>query len=485
MRAPATQDGHSWVRKVAVAHVPGHADPVLDGVITGMLERFRYRGHGVHATPQEDTDALITTAEFGRPLGWRQSLLFTARRRLGIEHSPTVFTLMRATPDRFAEALAHFDKALGKTDPDPADFAFPGLAATAYRTLYEQGKRGGSIMALERLLQAQSKSVRIILVIGDDRPEEAYHFDLVGAFPRSDGRDADPFYDDIVNRMATTLSTREVVAHETVPGSIDRATWDALDGPQAMIRASEELGRRSFFTEPVVIAELVTVPAVSGAVAAQYSEGCFATYEPAVAGIVATVTGSARPIDKGKVTPDDLAVITGIRPGGDGAFVRSVDGHPNSPPSSEAVELAAMDLPLPTIDLGPEWAVPGQVPVVRSKLHGHRGVAAYDPARVEYAPLAPEYHRYLVSCASEAQASGVHDAFGASVALQNPADPRQLVFTVLPGHGIIIAEKWIAGTEPFQLIWEAIDDGAIEVVPAVPQGPFGYVPAPDDRMVID
>ena len=143
-----------------------------------------------------------------------------------------------------------------------------------------------------------------------------------------------------------------------------------------------------------------------------------------------------------------------------------------------------MDVPLPTIELGPEWPVPGPAPVVRSKLHGHRGVAAYDPDRVEYVPLAPEYHRYLVSCASEAQALGVRDAFAASEALREPSDPRRLVFTVLPGHGIIIAEKWVAGTEPFQLIWEAIDDGAIEVVPPVPQGPFGYEPAPDGRMVI-
>jgi hypothetical protein len=31
--------------------------------------------------------------------------------------------------------------------------------------------------------------------------------------------------------------------------------------------------------------------------AAQYSEGCFATWDPAVAGLVANVTGSARPVN--------------------------------------------------------------------------------------------------------------------------------------------------------------------------------------------
>ena len=58
---------------------------------------------------------------------------------------------------------------------DSADFDFPGLAPQAYRVLYEQGSRGGPIMALERLVQAQSKSIRVILVIGNEKPLYAYH----------------------------------------------------------------------------------------------------------------------------------------------------------------------------------------------------------------------------------------------------------------------------------------------------------------------
>jgi hypothetical protein len=143
-----------------------------------------------------------------------------------------------------------------------------------------------------------------------------------------------------------------------------------------------------------------------------------------------------------------------------------------------------MDSVLPTIVLGPAWDTPAQVPVVRSKLHGHRGIAAYDPRRVEYVPLDPPYYHYLVSCATDAQARGIKAAFARSEALRNPDDPRQVVFAVLPGHGIVIVEKWVPGMAPFQVMWEYMDDGYLEVENLIPQGPMEYVPAADGRMLL-
>jgi hypothetical protein len=87
-----------------------------------------------------------------------------------------------------------------------------------------------------------------------------------------------------------------------------------------------------------------------------------------------------------------------------------------------------------------------------------------------------------VSCATEAQAQGIKEAFARSEALRNPADPRQLVFTVLPGHGCVIAEKWVEGKRPFQLIWEAMDSGKLQIVNRIPQGPMAYAPASENNM---
>ena len=143
-----------------------------------------------------------------------------------------------------------------------------------------------------------------------------------------------------------------------------------------------------------------------------------------------------------------------------------------------------MDGALPTVALGPAWDVPAQVPVVRSKLHGHRGVSAYDPRQVEYVSLDAPYYHYLVSCGTEAQAWGIKKAVARSQALQNPEDPRQVAFTVLPGHGVAIVEKWVPGTAPFQVMWECMDAGYLEVASRIPQGPMAYVPDPAGRMLL-
>jgi hypothetical protein len=112
---------------------------------------------------------------------------------------------------------------------------------------------------------------------------------------------------------------------------------------------------------------------------------------------------------------------------------------------------------------------------VRSKLHGHRGVSAYDPRYVEFAPLDLPYYHYPVSCATEAQARGIKAAFARSQAFTHPDDPRQVVFTVLPGHGVVIAEKWVPGTVPFQIIWEYMDAGFLQIANHIPQGFMEYI----------
>jgi len=465
--------------------VPDSINPLLEEVASNLLHRFRLHGHVVQAKPDDHTDIVLTTARFGEPIRWREALVFWVRRRFNLTHSPTLYTLIHVTPARFQQLLGRLQTALAKESPDPADFIFPGLAPRSPHVLIEQGKRGGAILALERVVQAQAMCLHILLVVGDDRPLFVYHFDLVGAHPRTDADDLEAFYDDIVLRMVTSESTYEVTEHEVVGDPVPAAVWGSLNTPAAMCAAGRQLGERDFFTAMVRIADVVQVPAVTDAVASQYSEGCFATWDPVLGALVATVTGSARPVDKGDITEDDLAVIVGVRSDGMGALVRHVAGKRNDPPSSEAVELRGMDGVLPTITLGPEWTTtPTQVPVVRSKLHGHRGIAAYDPRRVEFVPLDPPYYHYLVSCATGAQAEGIKKAFGRSQTLQNPEDPRQLAFTVLPGHGVVIAEKWVPGAAPFQTMWEYMDAGYLQVDNLIPQGPMEYAAGPDGRMAL-
>ena len=132
--------------------------------------------------------------------------------------------------------------------------------------------------------------------------------------------------------------------------------------------------------------------------------------------------------------------------------------------------MIGMDLQLPQISI--QDGV--RAPVIRSKLHGHRGVRSFDRNRVEYVSVPESYLHYPVSCSTDAQYRAVQEAFSSSTALQNPDDPRQIVFTVLPGHGVVIVEKWVEGKQAFQVLWEAMDNKEIEITNDIPQGPFTF-----------
>lgn len=480
----SAKTAHPWLRKIQISSVLSHESPFLDKAVDNLLEHFRLQGHKVQSVPDNHTDVILTSAPFCEPLDWREALFFSVRRRFNLTHTPTIFTLLHATPERFEAMLDHFKFAFEKDPLNPDDFSFPGLAPQANHVLIEQGQRGGPILALERLVQAQSKSINILLVIGIEEPEEAYIFNLVGAYPCILGDDMDAFYDDIMLRMVTLISTHEVTNHKVVGKPIARSRWKNSTMPRAMCNASLELGKRDFFTPIIRIVDLVQVPAVGDAIAKQYSEGCFVTWEPEFEALVATVTGSARPVDKGNLTDDDLAVIVDMQPDGSGVMVQHVEGKRNDPPSSEAVEMMQMDRALHQISLGAEWNFSTKVPVVRSKLHGHRGVAAFNPQYVEHVPLEPPFYHFPVSCSTEAQARAIVVAFSQSEALRNPKDPREVIFTVLPGHGIMIAEKWVQGKEPFQVIWEYMDTGFLKVDNRIPQGPLTYVLDSEGLMIL-
>lgn len=475
---------HSWLRDSAIALVPGPGSPLALEVLEGFSSALQALGQQVQTRPDHNTTGIITTVEFGRPHPWRRALMFTARGRYRLPRQPTVFTVLHARPAELDPVLRQLEAYIEEPAPRRDRCDFPGLAPLGHEVIYEQGRRGGPMLALLRLVQAQAKCIRTILVVGDDRPERAYTFDLAGAHPKTPAGDIDAFYHDLALRVVTAVSTSEVTAHQVVEPPVTAETWAESETPDAMVHAGRELGARNFFTRMLVISELVQLPALNDAVASQYSEGCFATWDPFLQALIATVTGSARPVDKGALAHEDLAVIVGVRSDGLGAVVRRVEGRPNYSPSSESVEMRGMDGPLPQIDLGDEWGFPARVPVVRSKLHGHRGIGGFDPRVVEFAPLAPAFHHYPVSCATDAQARAITDAFSRARCLLNPDDPREVAFTVLPGHGTVVVEKWVPGKQPFQAIWEYMDRGLLQVAARVPQGPFSYVPDSSGLMVL-
>jgi hypothetical protein len=326
--------------------------------------------------------------------------------------------------------------------------------------------------------------IRNILLVDDAGQLSAFYFDLVGAHPQVACTYPDDFYQDMGLRLVTAVSTAEVTNHQVLEPAIAHEEWDNLKIPQAMIAAAREFDQRNFFTQMIRINDLVYVPALEQAIASQYSEGCFASWDPELGGLIATVTGSARPVDKGRIGEDDLAVIVGVRPDGLGAVVREVEGKLNDPPSSEAVELMDMDESLPQVQVKLTGGIMVNAPVSRSKLHGHRAIKSYDPEAAEFVPLDLAYQDYPVSCSTDAQARAIKQAFARSEALQTPRDPRSIVFTILPGHGLVLVEKWVEGRKPFEILWRAMDEGTIEISNYIPQGRHTYRQIRSDRMSI-
>jgi hypothetical protein len=472
---PRAIEAHPWLKRLHVTFLPEPLTPIQTEVSAELRRAFIALGHSVQPTPDDDTNVLFTFARFGEPVSWRQTPFLQARRMFRLQRQPAVVTIIHARTQSWDDLLEQLATAISKEPPDPRDFEYAGLAPSAYRTLVEQGRRGGPVLAAERLLQAQAICIRILLIVGNESPERVYHFDLVGSLAYSEGSAAG-LYEDIVQRVTTAVSAEEIGAYSVRPDTISADAWRALATPAAMRRASLELDTRSFFTETVRVHDLVHMPAVSGAIANQYSEGCFATWEPALNALISTITGSARPVDKGNITDDELAVVTGVHEDRCGVDVRHVVGKRNDPPSSEAFEMVDIDRALPWILIPRDFGVEQSVPVVRSKLHGHRGVAAYRASRVEFAAMEPIYSQYPVTCGTLGQAEGVKAAFARSEALRNPLDQRQLVFTLLPTHGLFIVEKWVPGKAPFQAIWEAMDAGDIVIDARVPQGPEPFSP---------
>jgi hypothetical protein len=59
-----------------------------------------------------------------------------------------------------------------------------------------------------------------------------------------------------------------------------------------------------------------------------------------------------------------------------------------------------------------------------------------------------------------------------------------VVFTILPGHGVVLAEKWVPGTAPLQVLWEYMDAGYLQVASQIPQGPMEYVARADGKVAL-
>ncbi|MBI3360765.1 MAG: hypothetical protein HY023_06605 [Chloroflexi bacterium] len=461
---------HAWAQPITVVYVPGYLDPMLERALSELLEWFRANGSLVQSQPTNETDLILTTARFGQPLGRDEALLISGKRKYGLSRRPQVLTVVSLREKEYDEHIAHFTELAAHPE---ISHQYPGLGPQAVEVLVEQAQRGGPEVALGRLMQAQMISIRVMALIGEEAgpPLRAIHFDLAGAHPTTDAANLQAFADETGRRILTAVCAHDVDHHSEEAEPLPRAVWESLTTPEAMIQAGVTFTRYGFFTTPIAIEKILGYKGGIGeAIAAQYSEGCYAVYEPEIPGLITTATGSSRLVDKRSITRDDHGIVVGVKPERDGAKVMQVEGRPRTLPSVEAVEMMGICEALPPHPRKNRKGEPVSVPPVHAILHGHLGVQSYDPKCIETVFLDGLYYDYLVSCGTGALASGTAQAFMRSATLRDFADPLGVVFLEQPGHGVVIIEKWVEGKDPFETIHEYLETGRLKMTMQVPQG---------------
>jgi len=484
----ALRETHAWIHPIPLAYVPGVITPALDRAVGTLLERLKTAGCTVETQPTNETEAIITTARFGSPVGHDEALFFHAKRKFGLKRRPRVLTIVDIGEADYQHWLSHFAALAQQPDGVVPAFQYPGLGPRAVEVLAQQAKRGGPEVAMSRFLQGHVKSIQVMALRSADsgKPICAVHFDLAGAHPITDATNLDAFAQEAGLRLLAALCAHEVNNHVFLPDPLPKTKWDGLATPDALVRAGHTFTGFGFFTEPIYVEKLLGFRGVSDAISAQYSEGCYAAFDPDLPGLITTASGSSRLVDKRSIYRDDQAVVVGIKPERDGAIVRRVEGMEAIVPSVEAVEMMGICEAVPRLRRTNRRGEEVRVPSIRAILHGHIGVAAFKPDTVESVSLDPLYYAHLVSCGTGELAEATAAAFARSEALSDPTDPRAVVFLEQPGHGVVVVEKWVEGKAPFETIYERLVAGHLRVTLQVSQGSVRWEPTtlPDGQRMV-
>lgn len=463
---------HAWAHPISLAYIPAAQTAALEQIANALMKWLKVNDSTVDDVPTNLTDVIFTTARFGSPVSRKDALFFQAKRRFGLSHRPDVWTLVEIRESEYQRWSDHFVELAQLSEDALPDYQYPGLGPQAAQVLLQQAKRGGPEVAIGRFLQAHVKSLRVMALHVDDvgRPLKVVQYDLAGAHPTTPVLDLDTFAQDAGLRLLTATCAHTVNKHVFLGDPLPRATWDDLQSPAELVQAGPMFTKFGFFTSPVLIEKLLGFRGLSGAISAQFSEGCYAVFDPDINELITTATGSSRLVDKRLINRTDQAIVTGVKPQRDGVIVRAVEGMEKVIPSVEAVEMRAICDAVSKQQVINTQGQSVEVPAVRAILHGHIGVASYNPAYVESVQLEPLYYAHLVSCGTGPLADETAAAFARSESLGNAHDPRAVIFIEQPGHGTIVVEKWLADRPAFQTMQDYLKAGHFRMSMDVPQG---------------
>ncbi len=461
---------HDWVKPITVCFVENKSNKRLDRITSALEKWFQDNGHIVQRMPDASTQLFITTMRGADVVDRPDALLLNGKRRYQLPHRPQVLTLVDLTTEQFEERQRYIDALADLPYTAAHTVEIPGLGRKGSEVIHQQRRRH-DLVGMARLLQGQAISIRVMGLVGDEKwPDYGLHIDLAGAYATIPFKGPKDFIANIGGRIATFLNTVDVKEHIYLDELLASQDWETSETPNDLVRAGNTFTDYGFFTDPVDVVKLLGFRGLGDAIAAQYSEGCYATYDPLIGGLVTTATGSAKFVDKRAITRGDTTLITGVKPNRMGALVRGIEGRPDIAPSVEAVELFGI-CEMSGVEEDP---LGESRPRIRSLLHGHIGVKSFAPERVERVVLDKSFYAYPVSCGTNILADATGKAFAKAQALSSANDPRKVIFIEQPCHGIVVVERWVQGMRPFEAIEQALQEGWLVMQSHVPQSLSEY-----------
>jgi len=414
-----------WWRPLKVAFVgENRGSAPMAEFQSQLLDSFRDQGHTIVTTSEADIDLLIDNVMI--PDGPEPLV-----QRIPERSQPLMLSVVK---DYQLNRRPHNLVVLVGVDESLGSWSHVDVVSTA------------------RVAMGRIGSFKVVFVSGSGADEVTY-CTLEGGHPTETHAKVDGLRD----RLVASASAREVGGHFDVNNdAITQAAWNETKIPDEIVRAGHRMHQLGLLPQPQKISDYVS-PRMARVYERYlglkgFSEGMLFAVDPLTGTTMVTASGSWD-VDKRALHRDEVTALSGIVEGR--VQVQAPFGVRPKGPSVEALEVLSLLDAAPRIRLSPDgangWRLDpeGQieVPIIRSGIHAHIGVASADEAVVETIEPDRKNYPYGFGCGTDLMCEVARSTVERSSAINDPKDRRRFVRWPMLYHGEMVVELWKEGAE--------------------------------------
>jgi hypothetical protein len=396
----------------------------MDEFQSELLDSFRHQGHSIVTTSEAHIDLLIDNVTI--PDGPEPLELRIQERSQPLMLSVTKDYQLKRRPHNLV-VLVGVDESLGS-------WSHVDVVSTA------------------RVVMGRIGTFKVVFVSGSGADEVTY-CTLEGGHPTETHDRVDGLRD----RLVASASAREIGGQFDVnDDAIARAAWHETKIPDEIVRAGHRMHQLGLLPQPQKISDYVSLRMAR--VYERYlglkgfSEGMLFAVDPLTGTTMVTASGSWD-VDKRALHRDEVTALSGIVEGR--VQVQAPVGVRPKGPSVEALEVLSLLDAAPRVRLSSDgasgWRLdpegPIEVPIIRSGIHAHIGVASADEAMVETIEPDRKNYPYGFGCGTDLMCEVARSTVERSSAINDPKDHRRYVRWPMLYHGEMVVELWKEGAE--------------------------------------